>query len=129
TLTYGLRWDVDFAPGTASGPNLASATGVDLHDLSGLALAPDGTPIFHTRFGNVAPRVGVAYQIVDKPGRETVLRGGLGIFYDLATQELGSAIAGVYPYAAGNFFGGGSFPPPGSDIARPVPSVAELSNN
>ncbi len=128
TLTYGIRWDVDVAPHTTTGPHLASATGVDLSNLANLALAPDGAPIFNTRLGNFAPRVGVAYQLSDKPGRETVLRGGFGIFYDLATQELGSAIAGVYPYATGTFFGGGTFPPSAVDIARPVPSLADLNN-
>jgi hypothetical protein len=128
TLTYGIRWDVDVAPHTTSGPHLASATGVDLSNLANLALAAVGAPIFNTRLGNFAPRVGVTYQLFDKPGRETVLRGGFGIFYDLATQELGSAIAGVYPYATGTFFGGGTFPPSAIDIARPVPSPADLNN-
>ena len=86
TVTYGLRWDVDFTPKTSSGPSLPAV--VNFNDLSTLALAPPGTPVFNTRYGNLAPRVGVAYQISQKAGWESVLRGGWGIFYDLATTQL-----------------------------------------
>ena len=37
TLTYGLRWDIDFSPKTSSGPSLPSV--VNFNDLSTLALA------------------------------------------------------------------------------------------
>src|SRR5207249_7941140 len=63
TLTYGLRWDVDFAPSDSSGPAFPAVTGFNLNDFSNLALAPAGTPAFGTRYGNFAPRVGVAYQL------------------------------------------------------------------
>jgi len=42
TLTYGLRWDVDFSPSTTSGPNISAVAGFNLQDLSNLALAPRG---------------------------------------------------------------------------------------
>src|ERR1700677_3305997 len=32
TLTYGLRWDVDFAPSSTSGPSLLAVTGFNLND-------------------------------------------------------------------------------------------------
>ena len=86
TVTYGLRWDVDFTPKTSSGPSLPAV--VNFNDLSTLALAPPGTPVFSTRYGNLAPRLGVAYQLSQKAGWERVLRGGWGIFYDLATTQL-----------------------------------------
>src|SRR6266436_856803 len=76
TVTYGLRWDMDFTPSSASGPDLLAITGFNLSDLSNLALAPAGTPIFDTRFGNVAPRVGVAYQLAQRGDWQTVVRGG-----------------------------------------------------
>src|SRR5260370_1640707 len=59
TLTYGLRWDVDFAP--SSDPSFPAATGFSLTNLANLALAPSGTPPFKTGYGNFAPRIGLAY--------------------------------------------------------------------
>ena len=44
TLTYGLRWDVDFAPSSVNGPPLSAVTGYNLNNLSNLTLAPAGTP-------------------------------------------------------------------------------------
>jgi outer membrane receptor protein involved in Fe transport len=48
TLTYGIRWDVDFSPATVSGPDLSAVTGFNLANLSNLALAPAGTPPYAT---------------------------------------------------------------------------------
>ena len=92
TLTYGLRWDVDFSPRTTSGPALPTV--VNFNDLPNLALAPPGSPAFSTQFGNLAPRIGAAYQLTQKTGWESVLRGGWGLFYDLATSQL--QVRGVY---------------------------------
>jgi len=111
TLTYGLRWDVDFVPSSIDGPSLPAVTGFNLKDLSALALAPAGTPVFHTKYGNVAPRMGVAYQVSQSPEWATVLRGGFGVFYDFATQEAGNLIlVGVYPFGGRKNFVGVPFP-------------------
>jgi outer membrane receptor protein involved in Fe transport len=107
TVTYGLRWDVDFAPSSINGPSLTAATGFNLNNLVNLALAPPGTPPFKTPYGNVAPRIGAAYQLKQRPEWQTVIRGGFGVFFDLATQEVGNNIfGGTYP------FGGSSSCPP-----------------
>jgi hypothetical protein len=121
TLTYGLRWDVDFSPKTSSGPSLPSV--VNFNNLSTLALAPPGTPVFSTRYANLAPRVGVAYQLLQKKGWESVLRGGWGIFYDLATTqfEVGSL---NYPFGSTNYLYGGSFPLNPSTTGEPAPITA-----
>ena len=109
TLTYGVRWDVDFAPYTNLG--YLAVTGFNLADLSELALAPPGTPPFQTRFNNFAPRFGIAYQLSQRQSWQTVARGGLGIFYDLATSEVGNnAYFGVYPFGALSESLGGGFP-------------------
>jgi hypothetical protein len=109
TLTYGLRWDVDFSPSAT--PNLLAVTGFNLNDLSNLNLAPDGTPLFRTRYGNVAPRFGLAYQVSQSPRWQSVLRGGFGVFYDLATQEVGNHVtSGSYPFGATNLLFDGTFP-------------------
>ena len=111
TLTYGLRWDVDFVPTSARGPVLAAVTGFDLANLSNLALAPSGTEPYKTTYRNVAPRIGLAYQLAQSPNRQTVLRGGFGVFYDLASSEVGNvATSNVYPFGAENLPFGGTFP-------------------
>ena len=100
TLTYGLRWDVDFVPATTSGPNFAGVTGFNLSNISNLALAP-GNSAFKTTYGNVAPRLGLAYQLSQSQDWQTVVRGGFGVFYDLATSETGTSIfAGTTPFGA-----------------------------
>lgn len=124
TLTYGLRWDVDFAPVSTSGPNLVAV--VNFGSPGQLGLAPNGTPPFGTKYGNVAPRIGVAYSLSHKSGRETAVRGGFGVFYDLATQEVGNLISQNYPFAATNFQFGGTFPLDSSAIAPPVFSPSQL---
>src|SRR5580698_6184668 len=92
TVTYGIRWDVDFTPSSINGPSIPAVTGYDLSNLSNLALAPTGTSPFATRFGNVAPRIGIAYQLSQSQEWGRVLRGGFGVFYDLATSEVGSTL-------------------------------------
>ncbi len=128
TLTYGLRWDVDFAP--SSTPSLLAVTGFNLNDLSSLALAPAGTPVFKTPYGNVAPRLGVAYQLSQRQSWQTVLRGGFGIFYDLATQEVGNHVfSGQYPFGATNLIFGGNFPLDATTAAPPPITAAALQSS
>ncbi len=100
TMTYGLRWDVDFVPQSLSGPSLPAVTGFDLKNLSALALAPLGTSPYETKYNNFAPRFGIAYQISQSQTFSTVLRGGLGVFYDLATQQVGNNLTNEYPFGA-----------------------------
>jgi hypothetical protein len=129
TLTYGLRWDVDFAPSSTSGPKLSAVTGFNLSNLSQLALAPTGTPPFVTPYGNVAPRIGIAYQVSQSSNWQTVLRGGFGVFYDLATSEAGNGSLlseTSYPFFAeeiilGTPFGGtATFPLSSAQAAAPA---------
>lgn len=98
TLTYGMRWDLDFAPATSSGPSFPAVTGFSLTDLSNLAIAPAGTPPYKTAYGSLAPRIGVAYQIWQRPDWQTVIRGGSGVFYDLASSQTGNLITAFPPF-------------------------------
>jgi hypothetical protein len=107
TFTYGLRWDMDFSPKTSSGPSLPAVS--NFNDLATLGFAPLGTPVFSTQFGNIAPRIGVAYQLLQKKGWESVLRGGWGIFYDLATTQL-QIQGNNYPFGSTNPYISGQFP-------------------
>lgn len=115
TLTYGLRWDVDFSPSSVNGPSLAAVT--NFNNLPDLALATAGTPVFSTRYGNVAPRIGLAYQLSQDPNWQTVIRGGGGVFFDLATQEIGNGVFSFnFPFGSSSGVGGGTFP-----LANPAP--------
>jgi hypothetical protein len=123
TVTYGLRWDTDFAPSTIIGPALVALSGVNLNDLSTLSLAPRGTSPFNTRFGNVAPRLGAAYQLSRRPDWGLVARGGFGVFYDLATSEAGNLIPGIYPFSGPlNIVSGGAFPL--NSVAAAAPPIS-----
>ena len=85
TLTYGLRWEVNPAPKGADGNDAYTAVGVD--NPASITLAPRGTPLYNTRYLNLAPRFGIAYMLSQRPGLETVLRGGVGIFYDMGNAQ------------------------------------------
>ena len=98
TVTYGARWDVN--------PPLAGKdTENDPFTVSGLdnpatiALAPRGTPLYETSYGNVAPRLGVAYQLGGRPDWDATVRAGWGVFYDLGQGSLGG-VTSYFPYGA-----------------------------
>ena len=134
TLTYGLRWDLDFAPSSIDGPALPAVTGYNLSDLSSLGLAPSGTPPFSTTYGNLAPRIGLAYQISQNSDWGLVARGGFGVFYDLATSQVGDLLGGSYPFGAsallfGTPIGGtATFPLTSADAAPPPITPTQLSS-
>ena len=95
TMTYGLRWELA-PPPVAKGQELLTLT--NLNSLPALQLATPGTPLYHTTLNNFAPRLGIAYQLFSRPGRETVFRGGFGLYYDLGYGEVGDAAAS-FPHA------------------------------
>lgn len=119
TVTYGLRWDVDFVPRSLNGPNLPAVTGFSPTNLTKVGLAPAGTPPFSTRYGSVAPRLGLAYQVHQGQGFQTVVRGGFGLFYDLATSQIGNILTGAYPFGHSACCPGGSFPLSSATAAPP----------
>lgn len=132
TVTYGLRWDVDVAPSSLNGPAIPAVTGYNLNDLSHLAIAPAGTPAFHTPYGGVAPRLGAAYQISKNPKYETVVRGGFGVFYDLVSAETGNAIGLLVPPFGNTVqLSNTTFPYSAAEAAppsiSPVASIADLN--
>ena len=79
---------MDFVP--SSSPELPAVTGFDLGNLSNLALLPAGTLPYKTRWGNLGAWIGLAYQVSESQRWQTVLRGGVGVFYDLASSEAGT---------------------------------------
>jgi hypothetical protein len=110
TATYGLRWDIN---PPLKGKNLANQpfTVIGLDNPATMTLAPRGTPLYNTTYGNFAPRVGLAYQLRDIANWLTVLRGGFGIFYDLGYGSLGG-VSSYFPYQATNIITPSSTPCP-----------------
>ncbi len=101
TLTYGLRWEVNPAPGDANG-NLA-LTVRGLNNPPTATLAPAGTRLYETTYANFAPRIGIAYQPFRNRG--TVVRAGFGQFFDLGSSFTGTALTpGNYPFSRSAFF-------------------------
>ncbi len=101
TLTYGLRWDINPPlKGKTSQNQLFTVIG--LNNPATMTLAPHGTPLYDTTYGNVAPRLGIAYQLHGEGNWNTVLRGGFGIFYDLGYGSLGG-VSSFFPFGAVQF--------------------------
>lgn len=121
TLTYGLRWEFNPPPKGRNGTSLYTVQGLD--NLATLSLAPVGTPLYKTGYTNFAPRIGAAYQLSQKSGRETVLRGGFGVFYDLQAGLTGNAPT-AFPYARYKLLFDGPFP---IDPATAVPPAFTLN--
>jgi Carboxypeptidase regulatory-like domain/TonB dependent receptor len=90
TLVYGVRWELAPAPVALGVTTLASWENVN--DPPAIALAPTGTPLWHTSYTNFAPRLGIAYRITD--AGDLVVRVGGGVFYDLgvgSAADLGTS--------------------------------------
>lgn len=120
-LTYGLRWEVNPAPSERNGNDPFAVIQVD--NVATLDIAPRGEPLYETTYNNLAPRVGVSFQLFQGHGRETVLRSGFGIFYDLGTAPLSRAFA-AFPFSASRSLNGNpSFPLTAALLAPPIPDI------
>jgi hypothetical protein len=93
-LSAGLRWDVTPAPKGQHRQDAYTVLG-DVNVPATLQLAPRGTPLWHTSWFNFAPRLGVAWQVKNEPGRELVIRAGGGVFFDTAVQPALGAFHGI----------------------------------
>lgn len=81
TVNMGLRWEINPPAYDANGLKPTLVCGVD--NVVTATLCPLDTPLRKTDYTAFAPRLGVAYALNENPGRETVLRGGFGLYYDL----------------------------------------------
>jgi Carboxypeptidase regulatory-like domain/TonB dependent receptor len=91
TVTYGLRWDVNPAPTARQGQKPFALAG---NQIAGVT---QNDPIYPTRWWDIAPRLGLAYQLNTKPGLEMMFRAGFGVFYDLGYGTTAGAFSGA-PY-------------------------------
>jgi outer membrane receptor protein involved in Fe transport len=93
SVSAGLRWDVNPAPTDGNGHDPYTIT--EFSNIQAVALAPEGTPLWKTKFNNLGPRLGLAYQLSQTPGRQTVLRSGFGMFYDTTNSTSSHGYNGV----------------------------------
>jgi len=117
TVIYGLRWEINFYPKEQNGLNPLTVTGLD--NPSSIAFAHQGTPLWHTTYGNFAPRVGLAYQLREKQNLQTVLRGGFGVFYDLGWGGQLEAFTNSWPFVVRKFLPAGTAFPYDATVTTP----------
>lgn len=125
TLTYGIRWESNIAPSGRDGTTLMTFYNIETPSL--LSPAPRGTPLWKTTYGSFAPRVGLAYHVGWKG--DLVLRGGGGLFYDLAGGTATNAVQSV-PNLSGQIFFSMPFPvanPSSLIVPLPTPGVPPFS--
>ncbi len=126
-LSLGLRWELNPAPHDANGNNPYTVTSTDV---ASTEVAPKGTPLWHTTYGNFAPRLGFSYQLHQQPGHETVLRAGTGLFYDLGNNLASSGYFFGVGITSRTSFAGTPFPlTPAQLEAIPAPSAAAPYNS
>jgi carboxypeptidase family protein/TonB-dependent receptor-like protein len=83
TLTYGLRWDVAPAPRVTGGQAEVLGGVSNVNNISSGYTVPFGKPFYPTSWSNVGPRLGMGWQLRDTSWGKTVLRAGVGRFFDL----------------------------------------------
>ena len=128
TLSLGLRWDVNPPPVNGNGripPVLDQIT-----NIATAQLAPEGTPEWSTYYAGFAPRLGIASQLNARDGRETVLRVGVGQFFDTG-NTLGAIGFTQLGFASTEYYSGLSFPLapavyqlPGASTEAPINQTA-----
>ena len=134
TLTYGLRWDIN---PPLKGKDAAShpVTVAGLNNPASMTLAPPGTPLYQTTYGNVAPRIGLAYQFHGIRKWDAVVRAAFGTFFDLGQGSLG-AVASFFPYLVSRNLSLAPFPlspqnaaPPAFTLNPPVSTIFVVNPN
>jgi hypothetical protein len=121
TLTYGLRWELNPPPTSLNGH--LPVTIEDIKAPEPVSLAPKNTPLWKTTYTGFAPRLGVAYQLSRAKGRETVLRGGFGVFYDTGFGVSAAGFDHIYPFFASKLIFNVPYPLSAGDAQAPVPGV------
>lgn len=125
-LSLGLRWDINPAPGNLNGP--LPYTVDQITNLATTKLAPENTPLWNTDWHGFGPRVGLAYQLRQAPGRETVLRTGFGLFYDTGNALGSIGFENAVGFTSVATFFGVPAPLTSAQVTLPPPSVASPYN-
>ncbi|HTB12304.1 MAG TPA: carboxypeptidase regulatory-like domain-containing protein [Bryobacteraceae bacterium] len=103
TVTYGIRWDVNPAPTAREGPKPFALSN------NAVAGVTQNDPIYPTKWWDLAPRFGLAYEMNTTPGFETMFRTGFGVFYDLGYGTTPGAFGGA-PYQSVTTISQAQFP-------------------
>jgi hypothetical protein len=113
TLTYGARYEINPPPSSRNGKPLFSLSNWDPvqctttptyvagSNVCNVGMKPLGTPPYRTSWGNVAPRIGAAYQMSRSAKWGSVVRAGFGIFYDTGNDAASAALGPFTPGLAG----------------------------
>ena len=120
-LTYGLRWEYVPPPYDAEGNQPATLERLQNGNFS---LVTSGGSLWKTTYDNLAPRIGLSYKLSQKTGRETILRGGFGFFYDLGDGPVANAFATSFPFVATKRLPANSTYPLSATNAAPPPFPA-----
>jgi Carboxypeptidase regulatory-like domain/TonB dependent receptor-like, beta-barrel len=112
-LTYGARYEINPAPSSLNGKPLFSLTNWEpvqctttpsftpATTICNVGVNPLGTAPYRTGWGNIAPRVGAAYQLSPDPKWGAVVRAGFGVFYDTAANAASSTLGPFSPATTG----------------------------
>lgn len=124
TVTFGVRWDYNPAPGNLNGVPFLALNRLDPNNPGATVIAPIGTPVYHNQYNAFAPRVGIAYHLSKSQSWGTVLRAGWGVFYDTTGDTvccLTTPAGGTATYAAGSLPPLAQFPATVSQATPPAP--------
>ncbi len=123
TVNAGLRYEIFGPPSEIHGrlvsfdPTIASLSAPPEGTLSGFVVSSnfEGTPpqgvkqtgmrgLWPTRYADVSPRLGFAYQVSSHP--DFVVRGGYGIYFDRLSGGLSENLVGQPPFSISQNFSG-----------------------
>jgi hypothetical protein len=126
TVTYGLRWDYNSVPHDldANNGNLVPLFGN--YATGNVTVGAPGTPLWKPQYANFAPRLGIAWQLRQHPGWETVLRVGGGLYYDPGIADASSQpwVSG-YPAVQATVLLNSSLPVSPEQVRLPAPNLAQ----
>lgn len=94
TLTYGVRWELNPAPHSDV-----------LH-----------SRLWQTTYANFAPRFSFAYKISKTDNAALILRGGIGVHYDVGQEFAGDAFVDSVPFLGGSSTSDGSVLPASNSL-------------
>lgn len=124
-LDYGLRWELNPAPGASNGIFPPSVTQLNSPTLQ---VVTPGVAQYATTYKNLAPRIGFAYQLNDNASHPVLLRAGGGLYYDLGQASALSGYAGP-PFVFGAFskqINNVSLPIPAATLAPPPVNLNQI---
>lgn len=113
TITFGFRWEINPAPTVRSGPRpYALSSSFD-------GRITQNEPLYDTRWRDLAPRFGMTQAIKTRPGKELILRIGIGAFHDMGYGNLVSVYSGA-PYSNVRTLSLPAFPLTRDSLVAPV---------